>query len=182
MITLIHQGKNEAPRTRINLLNDSLAPMDGFVARFVKEMREKGLDPEAYDIAVRTEVDEAALEKVCKGYAFISADDDVALKLAQGFKPTILEMVDSYKPHADFAKRRGASSRYALYPNPDAPVEDKTFETKWVEVEGKRYKVSRTGHVAVKVAKSDRRGPYMRTLLATSPVGAKVRRASGWFV
>lgn len=183
MITLQRTGANPGPRTRINLLHDSLTPFN--VESFVEAMRAKGLDPEDFDIGVRTRADDFALEKVCPGYEFMTADDDIALKLAQGWKPTILEMTDSYKPGVDFARHdfstRG-QTRLATCPNPASPPEEAPESTKWIEVDGRRYKVGRSGEVRVKVAASGKRGPYLKTLTELSPVAARVRRASKWFI
>uniref|UniRef100_A0AB74UMR4 Uncharacterized protein n=1 Tax=Caulobacter phage BL57 TaxID=3348355 RepID=A0AB74UMR4_9VIRU len=71
-------------------------------------------------------------------------------------------------------------SRYCDSPIAGPPEQmGETF--KWVALDGKRYKVRRTGGVLVEVRASSRRGPYLRALSLRSPVAKRVRAASEWF-
>ncbi|AFU86772.1 hypothetical protein D869_gp142 [Caulobacter phage CcrRogue] len=61
------------------------------------------------------------------------------------------------------------------------PPEQADERYKFIDIDGRRYKVYRSGHVSVLIQGTGKRAGYTRSLTHNSIIAARVRFASGWF-
>ncbi|AXQ68484.1 hypothetical protein HOT99_gp133 [Caulobacter phage CcrBL10] len=61
------------------------------------------------------------------------------------------------------------------------PPEQAEERFKFIDIDGRRYKVYRSGHVSVLIQGTSKRAGYTRSLTHNSIIAARARAASGWF-